>query len=356
MFSPLKLNPRDNQGWREMVVRVLGIETSCDETAVAIVADGRLILSNVVSSQAKFHERFGGIVPEVAARKHVELINFVLHDALTSARLELGDLDAVAVTAWHGLFGALVIGVAAAKAIAFAHRLPLIGVHHVEGHLYSNVITEPNIEFPYVCLTASGGHTMIIFVRDHGKYEVLGETRDDAAGENFDKVAKFLGLGFPGGPLIDKLSDTGDRRAFAFPRPMIKDENLDFSFSGLKTAVIHTLRQYEASGQTFNIADIAASVQEAIVEVLVKKTVVAARRKGVSTIAVTGGVAANTRLRELINEIGQSEGFKVVLPPKILCVDNGAMVAAAGFYKLMRGQPSQLDLAPLASAPLGEGS
>ena len=338
-----------------MIVRVLGIETSCDETAAGVVSDGRLVLSNVVSSQAKFHERFGGVVPEVAARKHVEMINFVLKEAMDSAKVGPGDLDAIAVSAWHGLFGALIMGVAAAKALALAYDIPLIGVHHVEGHLYANVIAEPDIDFPHVCLTASGGHTMIVYVRGHGDYEVLGETRDDAAGESFDKIAKFLGLGFPGGPLIDKLSGSGERRSFAFPRPMIGDASLDFSFSGLKTAVTTTLKQYQARGEQFSTADVAASVQEAIVEVLVKKSVLAARRKGVSTIAVTGGVAANTRLRQLVREIAEPEGFKVVIPPNALCTDNGAMVASAGFHKLILGETSGLDLAPLASAPLNQG-
>ena len=337
-----------------MVLRVLGIETSCDETAAGVVADGQVVLSNVISSQAEFHARFGGVVPEVAARKHVELINFVLEEALASAKVGPREVDAVAVTAGPGLFGSLVMGVAAAKAIALAWDLPLIGVHHVEGHLYANVIAEPDIDFPHVCLTASGGHTMIVFVRGHGTYEVLGETRDDAAGESFDKIAKFLGLGFPGGPLIDELSQSGGRHAFKFPRPMIADDSLDFSFSGLKTGVINALRKYEASGQRFDTADVAASAQEAIAEVLVTKAVAAARRKGVSTIAVTGGVAANTRLRELMREIAEAGGFKVVIPPKPLCTDNGAMVAAAGYHKLIRGHTSGLDLAPKARAPLGE--
>lgn len=331
---------------------ILGIETSCDDTAAGIVVDGRRVLSNVVSSQAEFHERYGGVVPEVAARKHVELINLVLEDSLRTANLKPTELDAIAVSAWHGLLGAVIMGVAAAKALSLALRLPLIGVHHVEGHLYANILAEPDIRFPHICLTASGGHTMIILVRDHGQYQVLGETRDDAAGEGFDKIAKFLGLGFPGGPVIDQLSEQGERQAFTFPRPMLRDGSLDLSFSGLKTAVINTLKEYQADGRQFRIEDVAASVQEAIVDVLVGKTILAARRHGVSTISVTGGVAANSRLRELIREVAASHGFEVTIPPRALCTDNGAMIATAGFYKLKRGQTSSLDLVPSATAPL----
>lgn len=331
---------------------ILGIETSCDDTAVGIVSDGRHVLSNVVSSQAKFHERYGGVVPEAAARKHVELINFVLEDSLRTANLKPKELNAIAVTATHGLFGSVIMGVAAAKTLCFALRIPLIGVHHIEGHLYANILTEPNIRFPHVCLTASGGHTMIILVKDHGKYQVLGETRDDAAGEGFDKIAKFLGLGFPGGPLIDQLSETGDSKAFMFPRPMLNDRSLDLSFSGLKTSVINTLKENELNGQQFRVEDVAASVQEAIVEVLVSKTIRAARDHRISTISITGGVAANRRLRNLMKEIATSHGFEVIIPPVPLCTDNGAMIATAGFYKLMRGEFSALDLIPSATAPL----
>jgi len=281
-------------------VLVLGIETSCDETAAALVADG-VILSNVIASQIDLHAKFGGIVPEVAARKHVETIGYVIKEAIDSANKRLAEIEAIAVTSKYGLVGSLLVGVAAAKSLAYTLKVPLISIHHIEGHIFANILSNPKMPVPHVCLTVSGGHTMLVYVKDLCQYEVLGNTLDDAAGEAFDKIAKFLGLGFPGGPVIDKLSVQGRKTAFNFPRPLWRSRTLDLSFSGLKTAVINMFKGKDSG--TLPIPDIAASFQEAVVDVLVSKTIQAARQKGVSTISVTGGVATNRRLRETFSQI-----------------------------------------------------
>ncbi|MCX7911797.1 MAG: tRNA (adenosine(37)-N6)-threonylcarbamoyltransferase complex transferase subunit TsaD [Dehalococcoidales bacterium] len=332
---------------------VLGIESSCDETAAALVEDGRTVLSSVIASQLELHQKYGGVVPEIAARRHAELIGYVVREALDKAGKSITDIDAVAVTARQGLVGCLMVGVAAAKTIAYARQLPLIGVHHVEGHVFANLLAHPGITFPHVCLTVSGGHNMLLYVSRRCHYEVMGTTLDDAAGEAFDKVAKFLGMGFPGGPVIDRLARQGNPRAFQLPRPMLKDGSYDFSFSGLKTAVVNMFRERINRGESLPLADIAASFQEAVVDVLVGKTVRAAEETGVRVIGVTGGVSANSRLREAFLEAAERKGLKVFFPPLSLCTDNAAMIAAAGYARMEAGERGDLSLYVLSSALLG---
>jgi N6-L-threonylcarbamoyladenine synthase len=331
-------------------MRVLGIETSCDETAVAVVDGGRHVRASVVASQADLHRRFGGVVPELASRKHVERLVPVLDEALDQAGVGLPDIDAVAVTCGPGLVGALTVGVAAAKALALALERPLVGVNHLEGHIYAAFLHDPHIPLPALALIVSGAHTDLVVVRDHGRYQVLGRTRDDAAGEAFDKVARALGLGYPGGPQIDRLSRQGDPRAVPLPLPMA-DGSLEFSFSGIKTAALRALHR---PGRTPRPEDLAASLQEAVVEVLVRKTVRAAAQAGVGAVLVVGGVAANTRLRERMAHACAEAGLRLVVPPLALCTDNAAMIAAAGYYRLMRGERADLSLSAHADLPLGE--
>ena len=331
---------------------ILGIETSCDETSAALVENGRTMLSNVIATQLDLLRKYGGVVPEIAARRHTELIGYVIKEALDTASKTLGDIDAVAVTAQQGLIGCLLVGVAAAKSISYARQVPLIGVHHIEGHIFANRLSNPDLPFPHVCLTVSGGHTMLLYVQAEGEYELLGTTLDDAAGEAFDKVAKFLGLEFPGGPVIDKLSRQGDRRAFRFPRPMLRSSSYDFSFSGLKTAVINMFKERVARGEKLPLADIAASFQEAVVDVLVAKTIRAAEEKGVGAVSVTGGVSANSRLREIFRETAARKGLDVYFPALSLCTDNAAMTAAAGYAKIRAGEVSGLRLNVAPNVPL----
>ena len=323
----------------------LGIETSCDETAVAIVEDGFTVRTNLIARQEHLHERFGGVVPEVAARAHVETLNPLLDRALREADVGFGNLDGVAVTVGPGLVGALLVGMAAAKAIALSTGAPLIGVNHLEGHIWANFLAHGAPEPPYVALVVSGGHTMLVHVPEVHRHEVLGQTVDDAAGEAFDKVARLLGLGFPGGPALDALAATGDPAAVRFPRAMADSGDLDFSLSGLKTAVLRYLRAERAAGRSVSPPDIAASFQEAIVDVQVSKTVTAAKQRGVDTVLLGGGVVANTRLRERMAEAGTREGLRVLFPPLDLCTDNAAMIAAVGAARLARGERSSLDIA-----------
>ena len=329
---------------------VLGIETSCDETAVAVVRGGREILSNVIASQADLHARFGGVVPEIASRAHVEQMPFVVDRALKEAGIGFRDLRAVAATRGPGLIGALLVGFAAGKAMAAALDVPFCGVHHIEGHIFASVLTEEGFDPPFIALVVSGGHTSLFAVKALGDYEILGETLDDAAGEAFDKIARFLGLGYPGGPAIDLLSKEGDAGAVSFPRAMLR-EGLDFSFSGLKTAVVRHVRRAEAAGEVPLTPDIAASFQEAIVDVQVAKTMRAAAERGIGRIAIGGGVAANSRLRARLAEEAASAAYDLCVPPPALCVDNGAMIAAAGYFRLRRGQATPLDAT--ADASLG---
>ncbi|MFA5840291.1 MAG: tRNA (adenosine(37)-N6)-threonylcarbamoyltransferase complex transferase subunit TsaD [Candidatus Margulisiibacteriota bacterium] len=349
-------------------MNILAIETSCDETSAAVIRDGSEILSNVISSQIEFHKKYGGIVPEVAARKHVEVVNLVIKEALETAKLTFKDINAVAVTYGPGLVGSLLVGVCAAKAIAYALNIPLIGVNHLEGHIYANFMNSksqapnPNqyqnnntqiLNFPFISLLVSGGHTMIVLVKDHGKYEVLGRTRDDAAGEAFDKVARFLGLGYPGGPVIDKLAKEGNPKAIEFKRPMIEKEfGYDFSFSGIKTGVVNYVNRQKTAVSCEPLADIVASFQQAIVDVLVIKTIQAAKDNNCKTITLAGGVSANSRLREDLQKKGQEQGLEVIIPPFILCTDNAAMIGCAGYHRLKNGETSNFSLAPTASLRL----
>ena len=319
-------------------MRILGVETSCDETAAAIVDDGRIVRSSVVATQADLHARFGGVVPEIASRAHVELIGDVVEQALVEAGTSLADVDAVAAVHGPGLAGALLVGVSAAKAISIAAGIPYIGVHHHEAHVYAALLEDPNLEPPLVTLVVSGGHTLLIAMDGHGKYRVLGQTVDDAAGEAFDKVARVLGLGYPGGPAIDRLARDGDPAAIAFPRPMLND-GLDFSFSGLKTAVVQYLRKHPDA----EVADVAASFQAAVVDTLVAKLVTAANEAGISTIVIGGGVAANSALRARLLDVAVEDGFRVVVPSVALCTDNAAMVAAVAEYQFNARGPTPLD-------------
>jgi N6-L-threonylcarbamoyladenine synthase len=319
-------------------VRVLAIETSCDETAAAVVDDGRDVRSSVVASQVDLHARYGGVVPEIASRAHVELICDVIEQSLVEAGASLVDIDAVAAVRGPGLAGALLVGVSAAKAISIARGLPYVGVHHHEAHLYAAMIEDPQLEPPLVTLIVSGGHTLLIAMDGHGSYRVLGETVEDAAGEAFDKVARFLGLGYPGGPAIDRLALDGDPEAIRFPRPM-RGEGHDFSFSGLKTAVVQYVRKHP----DVEVADVAASFQAAIVDVLVEKLVAAAKETGISTVVAGGGVAANSALRTRLLDLAAEGDLRVVVPGIALCTDNAAMVGAVAAYRLAADGPTPLE-------------
>lgn len=338
-----------------MTKLILGIESSCDETAVSVVADGQKMLSNIVSSSEQFHQQYGGIVPELASRKQLEYFIPVLEDALAKADVQPSDLSAVAVTNGPGLIGSLVVGLMVAKSFAYCHGLPLIAVNHLEGHLYANWIRLPDDPRPLPALPAlilivSGGHAHMVWMQDHGVYNILGRTRDDAPGEALDKAARLLGLGYPGGPAIDNISKTGDARAVAFPRALLPG-SCDFSFSGIKTSLGHYLRKTELSGRE-SVPNIAASFQEAIMSVLVDKLFAAAGEFAPAQVVLAGGVAANSRLRELVELRGQREGIAVSLPPRIFCTDNGAMIAAAGYQHYLRNNFADFDLDAFASLPL----
>jgi N6-L-threonylcarbamoyladenine synthase len=345
-------------------VLVLGIETSCDETAVALVEDGERVRANVIGSQVELHRPYGGVVPEIAARAHLELLLPVLDRALVEGGCTYADVDAVAVTVGPGLVGALLVGVAAAKSLALAHDLPLIGVNHLEGHVCATQLEFGRLEPPLIGLVVSGGHTSILHIDAEGSFATLGATIDDAAGEAYDKIARFLGLPYPGGPEIDRLAAGGDPAAIRFPRAMLADGSYDFSLSGLKTAVVRELRRREAAGEPIDLPDVAASFQEAVVDVQVRKVLRAAEEHGVGTITVVGGVAANSRLRERMTAACAKAGLRLLIPSPALCTDNGAMIAAAGWNRLAAGERTALDvgadanltLAGVRLPPIGTGA
>ena len=337
--------------WDESTL-VLGIETSCDETSASVVRGGRDILSNVIVSQTELHGEYGGIVPEIAARAHVEALSPAIREALVRADVTMWDLDAIAATLGPGLIGALLVGVAEAKALAAVLELPFLGVNHLEAHLYSALLTDRRAAFPAVALIISGGHTLIVHARTDGDYEILGSTIDDAAGEAFDKVARFLGLEYPGGPEIDRLSLLGNPTAIAFPRALKNEPGFDVSYSGLKTAVINHVRKAEARGEEISIEDVAASFQAAVVEIQVAKTIAAVEQVGVHNVFLCGGVAANSGLRLGLSEACKERNRELFVPPMELCTDNAAMVAACGYAMLRRGIFTDLDAAPDPNLPL----
>lgn len=335
-------------------IMILAIESSCDETAAAVVKNGREVLSNVISSQIELHKLYGGVVPEIASRKHIEKINQVIEEALSEAKVTLDDIDAVGVTYGPGLVGAILVGVAEAKAIAYAKKLPLVGVHHIEGHISANFIENKELEPPFVCLVVSGGHTHLVCVKDYGKYEIIGRTRDDAAGEAFDKVARAIGLGYPGGPKIDKLSKEGNPDAIVFPKAHIQDAPYDFSFSGVKSAVLNYINGCKMKGEEYNRADIAASFQKAVTDVLVENAMRAVEEYGLSKFAIAGGVASNSTLRAAMQKACEEKNVEFYYPSPIFCTDNAAMIGVAAYYEYLNGTRHGWDLNAVPNLKLGE--
>ena len=335
-------------------VTILAIESSCDETAASVVRGGRTVLSNVISSQIDIHTLYGGVVPEIASRKHTERINQVIRQGLSEAGMTLQDMDAIAVTYGPGLVGPLLIGVSAAKAVSFASGIPLIGVHHIEGHICANYIAAPDLTPPFVCLVVSGGHTHLVLVKDYGEYEILGRTQDDAAGEAFDKVAREIGLGYPGGPKIDKVSREGDPHAIEFPRGKVSGSRYDFSFSGMKSSVLNYLNTCKMKNIEISVPDVAASFQQAVVDVLVSHAMWAIEEYGLDRFALAGGVASNTALRAAMKEGCEKRGVAFYCPPPVLCTDNAAMIGCAAYYEYVRGVRSGLDLNAKPGLRLGE--
>ncbi len=333
---------------------ILAIESSCDETAAAVVKNGREVLSNVISSQIDLHTLYGGVVPEIASRKHIERINQVIEEALRTAETTLDQITAVAVTYGPGLVGALLVGVAEAKAIAYAAGKPLVGVHHIEGHIAANFIEHKELEPPFLSLVVSGGHTHLVRVEDYGAFTILGRTRDDAAGEAFDKVARAIGLGYPGGPKIDKVSKEGDSDAISFPRAHVEDAPYDFSFSGLKSAVLNYINGCRMKGQTFRQADVAASFQKAVTDVLVENAMRAVEEYHADKFAIAGGVAANSALRQAMKEACEQRNVKLYYPSPVYCTDNAAMIGAAGYYEYQKGTRHGWDLNAVPNLKLGE--
>lgn len=341
-----------------MSTTILAIESSCDETAAAVVVDGRQVKSNIIYSQIELHTLYGGVVPEIASRKHVEKINQVIRGAIDEAGITWDDIDAIAVTYGPGLVGALLVGVSAAKAIAYAKHKPLVGVHHIEGHIAANYIEHPDLKPPFMCMVASGGHSHLVYVRDYNVFEIVGRTRDDAAGEAFDKVARAIGLGYPGGPKIDKLAREGNPGAIDFPRAYMEDAPYDFSFSGLKSAVLNYLNSYEMKKKPgmpdINRADVAASFQQAVVDVLTDNSIRAAKAYHCSTLALAGGVASNSALRENFVQACERENINFCHPSSIFCTDNAAMIGVAGYYEYINGTRHGWDLNAVPNLKIGE--
>lgn len=335
-------------------ILILGIESSCDETAAAVVKNGREVLSNIISSQIDIHTLYGGVVPEIASRKHIENINIVIKEALSKANVTFDDIDAIAVTYGPGLVGALLVGVAEAKALAFALDKPLVGVHHIEGHICANYVENKELEPPFVCMVVSGGHTHLVVVKDYGEYEVIGRTRDDAAGEAFDKVARAIGLGYPGGPKVDKLAKEGNPDAIEFPRATVSGSEYDFSFSGLKSAVLNYINSCEMKKIEYNRADIAASFQKAVVDVLVSHALKGVEEYGMNKLAIAGGVASNTAVRKAFTDKCKEKGIEFYYPSPVLCTDNAVMIAAAGYYDYIKGITHGYDLNAIPNLKLGE--
>lgn len=333
-------------------VTILAIESSCDETAAAVVRDGSEILSNVINTQIEFHKKYGGVVPEIASRKHIESINAVVSEAMEKAGVDFSDIDAIAVTCGPGLVGALLVGVSFAKGLAYALKKPLVPVHHIKGHIMANFLAHKDLKPPFVSLVASGGHSHIVLVKNYTEFEILGRTRDDAAGEAFDKIARVLGLGYPGGPLVDRLAKEGNPQAFKFPRVRMDSDSLDFSFSGVKTAVINCLHKLEQQGTEYNKADVAASFQEAVTDVLCEHTIEAALKRDSKIITIAGGVASNSQLREKMKNNAAEKGIDVLYPPPVLCTDNAAMIACAGYYAFLNGERAELNLNAVPALPL----
>lgn len=335
-------------------ILILAIESSCDETAAAVVKNGREVLSNIISSQIDLHKLYGGVVPEIASRKHVENIDAVIKEALKESDTTFDDIDAIAVTYGPGLVGALLVGLAEAKALAYALKKPLIGVHHIEGHISANYIQNKDFKPPYVALVVSGGHSHLVYVEDYGKYEIMGHTRDDAAGEAYDKVARVIGMGYPGGPKIDKAAKLGNPNAIQFPRVFLEEDSYDFSFSGLKSAVLNYVNKEKMMGNEIVPEDIAASFQKSVVEVLVAKTIKAAKEKGVDKVAMAGGVASNTALREALTKACEENNIYLSIPSPILCTDNAAMIGSAAYYEYINGIRDGLDLNAVPGLKLGQ--
>lgn len=335
-------------------INILAIESSCDETAAAVIRNGREVRSNIISSQIDLHKLYGGVVPEIASRKHIEKINQVVEEALKEADTNLDEIDAIGVTYGPGLVGALLVGVAEAKAIAYAKNLPLIGVHHIEGHISANYIEHPDLEPPFLCLVVSGGHTHLVCVKEYGKYEILGRTRDDAAGEAYDKVARAIGLGYPGGPKIDRIAKEGNPDAIKFPKAHMGDNLYDFSFSGLKSAVLNYINGCQMKGISFNPADVAASFQKAVVDVLVENSMQAIKEYGLYKFAIAGGVASNSALREAMKKACDERNIPFYYPSPIYCTDNAAMIGAAAYYEYLAGTRHGWDLNAIPNLRLGE--
>ena len=331
----------------------LAVESSCDETSVAVLKNGREVLSNIINTQVDLHKKFGGVVPEVASRKHIENIDVVLQEALDKANIALNDIDHIAVTYGPGLVGALLVGLSHAKALAFTLNKPLVGVNHIEGHVSANYIEHKDLKPPFITLIVSGGHTHLVEVKDYGEYEILGRTRDDASGEAFDKIARAMGLGYPGGPIVDRLAKEGNKNAIDFPRAYL-DEGYDFSFSGLKSAVLNYLNAKKMKNEEIVVEDVCASFQEAVVEVLSQKAIKAAKEKGYNTITLAGGVACNSALRDKLTELGKENNIDITYPSPVLCTDNAAMIGCAGYYSYINGRRDDTSLNAVPNLRIGQ--